>query len=95
MNAGFGNAGFGFDLSNRWRKRQKPARPSLCAEFFAPLCAPQGQDPAAALGRHASTEAVAALAHQFARLIRPFHASLQLQYWRGLYGTPSGPSNAV
>jgi hypothetical protein len=36
---------------------------------------------------------VTALAHQFARLIRPFHGLLRLQYWRGLYGSPSGPSN--
>jgi hypothetical protein len=80
-------------LKSNWQ----PTRPNerSRAQFFAPLRAPRSQDLAAALGRHAGAKAVTALAHQFARLIGPFHGMLQWQYWRGLYGTPPGPSNAI
>src|SRR5580692_9228411 len=42
-------------------------------EPLAPLRPPGRQHSAAALGRHPGAKAVAALAHQFARLIGPFH----------------------
>jgi hypothetical protein len=63
---------------------------------------------AAALGRHAGAKAVTALAHQFARLVGPFHevvsadaleiglfapiSGVQARNWRGLYETPPAPS---
>src|SRR5580692_9506478 len=43
-------------------------------EPLAALRPPGRQHPAAALGRHPGAKAVAALAHQFARLVGPFHA---------------------
>ena len=43
------------------------------AEPLASARAARGNDPAPAFGRHASAEAVAALAHQVARLIGPLH----------------------
>src|SRR5580704_6176116 len=42
-------------------------------EPLAALRAPGRQHPAAALGRHAGAKAVTAFAHQFARLVGPFH----------------------
>src|SRR5690242_15060053 len=45
------------------------------AEPLAAMRAPLVQHRAAALARHAGAEAVAALAHQFARLIGPLHGS--------------------
>jgi hypothetical protein len=47
--------------------------PCSRTELFAPLRAPQIHDSAAALGRHTGAKSVAALAHQFAWLIGPFH----------------------
>jgi hypothetical protein len=49
----------------------------LRAQFFAPLPAPRIEHFAAAFGRHAGAKAVTALAHQFARLIGPFHGKLR------------------
>jgi hypothetical protein len=48
-------------------------RRALSAELFAALCAAGGQNRAAILCRHASTEAVAALANQIAGLECTFH----------------------
>lgn len=45
--------------------------------------AASGNDLAAALGRHARTEAVAALADQLARLIRPLHGSSPVEWGSG------------
>src|SRR4029077_5883286 len=50
-------------------KREKRSR----TEPLAALRAPGRQHPAAAFGRHPGAKAVAALAHQFARLVGPFH----------------------
>jgi hypothetical protein len=49
---------------------------ALGTQLLAPLTAPQRQNPAAALGRHAGAKAVAALTHQFARLVGPFHRKI-------------------
>src|SRR6202020_335408 len=49
--------------------REMPSR----TEPFAALCPPGRHHPAAALGRHPGAKAVTALAHQFARLVGPFH----------------------
>jgi hypothetical protein len=51
----------------------KKAASQSRAEPLAPLRAARSDYLAAALGRHAGAEAVAALAHQFARLVGPFH----------------------
>lgn len=45
--------------------------------------AASGNDLAAALGRHARTEAVAALANQLARLIRPLHGTSPVERGSG------------
>ncbi len=45
-------------------------------EPLASMRAPRRQNPAAALARHAGAEPVAALTHQFARLVRPFHQAV-------------------
>jgi hypothetical protein len=50
-------------------KREKRSR----TEPLAALRAAGRQHPAAAFGRHPGAKAVAALAHQFARLVGPFH----------------------
>lgn len=42
--------------------------------------AASGNDLAATLGRHARTEAVAALANQLARLIRPLHGTSPVEW---------------
>jgi hypothetical protein len=56
--------------------RTRAPTKSLSTQLLAPLRTPQRQNPAAALGRHAGAKAVAALAHQFARLIGPFHRKI-------------------
>jgi hypothetical protein len=53
----------------RWRAR-------LGAQALASASAPGRHDLASALGRHTGAETVTALAHELARLIRPFHESL-------------------
>src|SRR5580700_10706838 len=50
-------------------KREKRSR----TEPLAALGSPGRQHPAAAFGRHPGAKAVTALAHQFARLVGPFH----------------------
>jgi hypothetical protein len=45
--------------------------------------AASGNDLAATLGRHARTEAVAALANQLARLIRPLHGTSPVEWGSG------------
>src|SRR5580700_4406602 len=50
-------------------RREKRSR----TEPLAPLRPPRRQHSAAALGRHPGAKAVTALAHQFARLVGPFH----------------------
>jgi hypothetical protein len=45
--------------------------------------AASGNDLAATLGRHARTEAVAALANQLARLIRPLHGTSPIEWGSG------------
>src|SRR3954465_11188002 len=45
--------------------------------------AASGNDLAAPLGRHARTEAVAALANQLARLIRPLHGTSPVEWGSG------------
>ena len=82
-------------LSGPTQHASRPSASSYALSFLRPCARRAVEHLAAALGRHAGAEAVTALAHQFARLVGPFHAILQLQYWRGLYGSPSGPSNAV
>jgi hypothetical protein len=65
-------------------------------EPLAPMRAPRRQHLTATFGGHPGAEAVAALAHQLARLVGPFHGiGLRYRDWRGLYGTPPGPSNAI
>jgi hypothetical protein len=49
-----------------------PRSSSGTQPFAAPRAA-RGQNLAAAFARHTSAKAVAALAYEFARLIRPFH----------------------
>jgi hypothetical protein len=46
---------------------------ALGAQSLAAAGAARGHDLLAAFGRHPGAKAVAALAHQFARLIGPFH----------------------
>jgi hypothetical protein len=46
---------------------------SLGAQSLAAAGAARGHDLLAAFGRHPGAKAVTALAHQFARLIGPFH----------------------
>jgi len=46
---------------------------ALGAQSFAAAGAARGHNLLAAFGRHPGAKAVAALAHQFARLIGPFH----------------------
>jgi hypothetical protein len=47
--------------------------PQLGGEALTAARPPCGDDLAAAVGRHARTESVTALAHELARLIGPFH----------------------
>lgn len=83
---------------NGARSRAKP---------FAAAGAPRREHSAAAFRRHPGAKAMAALAHQFAGLIGPFHGiglryapgldrpvegSAAARLWRGLYGSPLGPS---
>src|SRR3569623_1359047 len=55
-------------------------------EFLAAMGAAAGQDLAATRSRHTRTEAVAALAHDFARLIGALHGVLWRKE-RGFYGS--------
>src|SRR6202050_1341703 len=78
--------------------------PRSGTEPLAPLRAAIGEHSAAALCRHARAEAVPPFAHQFARLIGPFHGFFSaarppieaiprnLRDRRGLYESPSGAS---
>lgn len=64
--------------SERWRSAQKDgwdaaSLKALCREALASLRAAAGENLAAPFGRHAGTEAMAALAYQFAGLICAFH----------------------
>jgi hypothetical protein len=52
---------------------------SLRTQPLAAAASARRQHPAAAFGRHARAKAVAALAHQFARLIGPFHRKSPLR----------------
>jgi hypothetical protein len=76
------------------------ARP-LCTEPLASMGAPRSQHPAAALRGHASAKAVAALAHQFARLIGSFHEAVSADALKtglvpplGLAGLARSPPDA-
>jgi hypothetical protein len=72
----FGLDHCGLDLEiGVWNENSRPIE-ALGTQLLAPLRAPQRQNPAAALGRHAGAKAVAALAHQFARLVGPFHRKI-------------------
>jgi len=78
--------------------------PRSGTEPLAPLRAAIGEHSAAALCRHARAEAMPPFAHQFARLIGPFHGFFSaarppieaiprnLRDRRGLYESPSGAS---
>jgi hypothetical protein len=57
----------------------------LSAQFLAPPRPARRQHQTAAFGRHAGAKAVAALAHQFARLIGPFHGIVS-----AAHATPKG-----
>src|SRR4029079_12754125 len=61
---------------NRCRGSPAPTALVSGAEALAPTPATGCHDFAAALGGHSGTETVTALAHELARLIRPFHQSL-------------------
>jgi hypothetical protein len=50
-----------------------PIDGALSAQLLAPSRASRIKDLAATVGRHAGAETVTALAHQFARLVGPFH----------------------
>jgi hypothetical protein len=72
----FGLDHCGLDLEiGVWNENSRPNE-RLGTQLLAPLPPPQRQNPAAALGRHTGAKAVAALAHQFARLVGPFHRKI-------------------
>ncbi len=60
------------------RNEIQTARPTsvLSTQLLAPVARAATTNLAAALGRHAGAKAVAAFAHQFARLVGPFHQDL-------------------
>ncbi len=89
----------GLDLEIGVRNENSRPSESSGTQLLAPLPTPQRQNPAAALGRHAGAKAVAALTHQFARLVGPFHRKFSAggsgpkrRDWRGLYASASGSS---
>jgi hypothetical protein len=62
-----------------------PLSAQLRTQFLAPPRPARRQHQTAAFGRHAGAKAVAALAHQFARLIGPFHGIVS-----AAHATPKG-----
>jgi hypothetical protein len=78
-----------------WLGRLQPEQVSAEAtqsgtQALTPMSAAGCHDLPAAFGRHAGAKAVAALAHQFTRLIGPFHGSL-LRSRSKMAGAPASP----
>ena len=55
----------------------KTTQPKLCRKAFTAFGATAGNNPNATNGRHALAEAMAAFAHEAARLIGAFHGRLR------------------
>ena len=66
------------NLAASFERTSEPPRSRrvLGAQAFATAGSPGLHDPSAALGGHSGAETVTALAHELARLVRPFHESL-------------------